>query len=166
MLLSKHKRSNNQSEVCEFYYLAYLNAVYTVSLGFTDSTREAGGSGAGRAHMSPGDQNGVSAPDKQPAVLTHSHSQTHCFSSGSSRAALSAKALVNHNSTASETCMLTVSADFTPLLLLHSLYSLSLTSSLCLFYTSFYFSSSIYLYIVLFPPFIPLLQTICLYLPL
>ncbi|XP_053491947.1 ribonucleoprotein PTB-binding 2 [Ictalurus furcatus] len=73
----------------------------------TDSTREAGGSGAGRAHMSPGDQNGVSAPDKQPAVLTHSHSQTHCFSSGSSRAALSAKALVNHNSTASETCMLT-----------------------------------------------------------
>ncbi|KAK3575504.1 hypothetical protein QTP86_028219 [Hemibagrus guttatus] len=72
-----------------------------------DSTREAGGSGAGRAHMSPGDQNGVSAPDKQPAVSTHSHGQTQGFSSGSSRAALSSKAPVNHNSTASENCMLT-----------------------------------------------------------
>ncbi|XP_053083665.1 ribonucleoprotein PTB-binding 2 isoform X2 [Pangasianodon hypophthalmus] len=73
----------------------------------TDSSREAGGSGAGRAHMSPGDQNGVSAPDKQPAVSTHSHSQTHGFSSGSSRVALSSKAPVNHNSTASENCTLT-----------------------------------------------------------
>ncbi|MCJ8729735.1 hypothetical protein PDJAM_G00109940 [Pangasius djambal] len=73
----------------------------------TDSSREAGGSGAGRAQMSPGDQNGVSAPDKQPAVSTHSHSQTHSFSSGSSRVALSSKALVNHSSTASENCTLT-----------------------------------------------------------
>ncbi|XP_060775912.1 ribonucleoprotein PTB-binding 2 isoform X3 [Neoarius graeffei] len=73
----------------------------------TDSTQEAGGSGAGRAHMSPGDQNGVVAPDKQPAVSAHSLSQTHGFSSGSSRSALSSKVLVNHNSTASENCTLT-----------------------------------------------------------
>ncbi|KAK2858155.1 hypothetical protein Q7C36_006074 [Tachysurus vachellii] len=73
----------------------------------TDSGREAGGSGAGRAHMSPGDQNGVTAPDKQPAVSTHSHSQTPGFSSGLSRVPLSSKAPVNHNITASENCTLT-----------------------------------------------------------
>ncbi|XP_046713188.1 ribonucleoprotein PTB-binding 2 isoform X2 [Silurus meridionalis] len=72
-----------------------------------DSTREAGVSGAGHAHMSPGDQNGVSAPDKQSAVSSHSHSQTQGFLSGSSRGAQSSKALVNHNSAASENCTLT-----------------------------------------------------------
>ncbi|TVK90658.1 Ribonucleoprotein PTB-binding 2 [Bagarius yarrelli] len=65
----------------------------------------AGGFGAGHAQMSPSDQNGALAPDRQPAVSTHR--QTHGFSSGSSGAALNSTEIADHNNTASESCTLT-----------------------------------------------------------
>lgn len=113
---AEKQHSNNLSDLCVFYCSVEFNSVCVVLPGYSDSTREAGGYGAGRAHTNPGDQNGVSASDKHPAVSTYSYSQTQGFSSGSSRAALSSSCPVNHNSTAPETCTLTVSADFTPLL--------------------------------------------------